>query len=188
MDINRMRLGLIYIFKESKNLSKQTKLQLINFIEQADEHQLKVLALDGEIIKKESLDDQAKEILDDRFNVNEGVVMLAVAAYIATVLAIAAASHKKRKRLGQLKCEKIADSKKGTPSQYHQCMANAAAQAINEKIAIIKKHMSGCSKTKKPEKCKEKLSKVINKLENEKKKHIYKHTMKAAKETQRGEE
>ena len=68
MNINRVRLGLMYIFKESSNLSKQTKLQIAKFIEQADEYQLKVLALDGEIVGKDSLDESSKEIIDERFN------------------------------------------------------------------------------------------------------------------------
>lgn len=62
-----MRLGLVYIFKEAKRLTSQSKLQLINFIEQADETQLKVLAVDGQIVEKDSLDKAAKEILDERF-------------------------------------------------------------------------------------------------------------------------
>jgi hypothetical protein len=74
MDINRMRLGLVYIFKENKKITKQTKLQLINFIEGADLHQLKVLALDGEIIPSDKLDEQSKQIVDDRFNSSETVV------------------------------------------------------------------------------------------------------------------
>jgi len=67
MDINRMRLGLVYIFKESKSIGSQSKLQLVNFIESADEHQLKMLALDGQITGKNMLDESAKAILDERF-------------------------------------------------------------------------------------------------------------------------
>jgi hypothetical protein len=67
MDINRMRLGLVYIFKESKSIGSQSKLQLVNFIESADEHQLKMLALDGQIAGKNMLDESAKAILDERF-------------------------------------------------------------------------------------------------------------------------
>jgi len=74
MDTNRMKLGLVSIFSENEKLSKEAKLQLIKFIEKANEHQIKVLAMDGEIITKESLDENSKQIIDDRFltsNVNE---------------------------------------------------------------------------------------------------------------------
>jgi len=70
MDINRMKLGLVYIFSENKKISKQAKLQLINFIEQADEYQLKVLMMDGELVSKDKLDEQSCEIIDDRFDVS----------------------------------------------------------------------------------------------------------------------
>ena len=73
MDINRMRLGLIYIFNESKDINKNSKLQIIGFIENATEHQLKTLALDGEIINS-SIDENTKEILDARFKVSETVI------------------------------------------------------------------------------------------------------------------
>jgi hypothetical protein len=67
MDLNKLKLGLTYIFFESK-LSKNTKTQLINFIEQADAHQLKVLAMDGEIVATKQLDESARQIIDDRFD------------------------------------------------------------------------------------------------------------------------
>jgi hypothetical protein len=67
MDTNRMRLGLMYIFKESPSLEKQVKLQLINFIEQANEYQLKMLALDGEIVPDDIFTEGSKEVIDARF-------------------------------------------------------------------------------------------------------------------------
>jgi hypothetical protein len=73
MDINRIRLGLMYIFSESSSLTKKGKLQLVNFIENATEHQLKALALDGEIHASSSLDEQTCEILDERFNDSEHI-------------------------------------------------------------------------------------------------------------------
>lgn len=73
MDKNRMRLGLMYIFKESSSISKQAKLQLVNFIENATEHQLKALALDGEFISSDVLDEDAKDMLDARFDSSDVV-------------------------------------------------------------------------------------------------------------------
>lgn len=70
MDINKMKLGLMYIFSENEKISNKGKLHLINFIEQADECQLKVLVMDGEIVSKDKLDEQAREIVNDRFDVS----------------------------------------------------------------------------------------------------------------------
>jgi hypothetical protein len=67
MDINRIKLGLVYIFSENNKLGKESKIQLINFIEGANEYQLKSLALDGVILSPDQLDEQACSILDDRF-------------------------------------------------------------------------------------------------------------------------
>ena len=67
MDTNRMKLGLVYIFSENKQISKKAKLQLINFIENADINQLKVLAMDGELVPKGTFDKQTEEVVNDRF-------------------------------------------------------------------------------------------------------------------------
>ena len=51
---------------ESK-MSKASKIQLLNFIQhEATKHQLMSLIMDGKIVK---LDEQAKQIVEDRFNV-----------------------------------------------------------------------------------------------------------------------
>ena len=67
MDINRMKLGLAHIFSENMKVSKGAKLQLLKFIEMADEHQIKILAMDGEIIDRNTLDESSRSITDDRF-------------------------------------------------------------------------------------------------------------------------
>jgi len=67
MDINRMKLGLMYIFKES-SLSNKSKLHLINFIENASMYQLKALALDGALVPNEQLTEKVCERVDERFD------------------------------------------------------------------------------------------------------------------------
>ncbi len=47
------------------NISKLAKVQLLNFIKEAEEEQLMALMLDDEIV---TLDEQAKEIIRDRFD------------------------------------------------------------------------------------------------------------------------
>jgi len=73
MDTNRMRLGLVYIFDENKNIPSKAKLHLINFIENANKYQLKVLAMDGELIPKESIDENTKSIIEDRFETRNDI-------------------------------------------------------------------------------------------------------------------
>ena len=70
MDINRMKLGLLYMFSESHKLSKKSKLQIVNFIENANENQLKVLVMDGEI-STSKFDKQTIKIIEQRFNDDE---------------------------------------------------------------------------------------------------------------------
>ncbi len=67
METNRMKMGLAYIFSENMKISKAAKLQLLKFIEQADGHQIKILAMDGEVIDRNTLDESSKTIIDDRF-------------------------------------------------------------------------------------------------------------------------
>ena len=65
MNTNKLKTTCGEIIVKSK-LTKESKLQLLNFIQvEADEHQLKGFLLDGEIIPK--ADDEAKQIIDQRF-------------------------------------------------------------------------------------------------------------------------
>ncbi len=67
MDI-QLRLIAAVMIAES-NLSKGIRLQLLNFIEgQATDAQVKVLLMDGKIM---NLDEQAEEIVNDRFPMSE---------------------------------------------------------------------------------------------------------------------
>ena len=63
-----LRLFAGQVVVESK-ISKAAKLQLLNFIkEEASDTQIKALLLDGEIVH---LDEQAEEVVNDRFSVSE---------------------------------------------------------------------------------------------------------------------
>ncbi len=114
MDINKTRLGLIYIFSENEKISKKAKLHLINFIEQADEYQLKVLVMDGELVSKDKLDEQAREIVNDRFDVSMfkdissaalkgiqevGILAVTAAAVVGTVAYVRAKAGRACKKL-----------------------------------------------------------------------------------------
>jgi len=68
MDLNKMKLGLSYIFFMNENIDKVTKKQLLNYIESADSEQLKLLALDGDI--HTNLTSEARKIINVRFSEN----------------------------------------------------------------------------------------------------------------------
>ena len=70
METKELKISAAQFIVESE-LTKPAKLQMINFIQhEADDHQLMSLMLDGKIVQ---LDEQAKEIVEDRFSVNEAL-------------------------------------------------------------------------------------------------------------------
>jgi len=73
MDIDRVRLGLAYIFKES-SLGKDSRVHLLNFIENASMHQLKALALDGAMVHNVELTKEVCSIVDDRFDAADHII------------------------------------------------------------------------------------------------------------------
>jgi hypothetical protein len=159
MDINKMKLGLIYIFSENDKLSKQAKLQLINFIEQADEYQLKVLAMDGEIVAESKLDEQARQIISDRFKTFSELAPIGWAAIVAMAAVIGA----KRRKVMLKKYNAGCLGKKGKVLKV--CMQQGTVKAYKDEISMYKSQMGKCSQTKKPEKCKKALGKHIVKAQ-----------------------
>jgi len=72
MDINKIRLGLSYIFYENTKIDNATKKQVLSYIEAADMEQLRLLALDGDI--HADLTKEARKIINVRFNENFEVI------------------------------------------------------------------------------------------------------------------
>ena len=67
MDKKELQISSMYIVNES-NKSKLSKLQLLNFIMEASEHQLMAFILDDQIIKTDELSEQ---IIEDRFKASK---------------------------------------------------------------------------------------------------------------------
>jgi len=63
MDTKELRLFLGKRVVESK-MTKDSKIQMLKFVKEAEEYQLMALALDGKIV---TLDEQAQDIVKDRF-------------------------------------------------------------------------------------------------------------------------
>jgi hypothetical protein len=162
----QLRLYAAEIVVES-DLSKAAKVQLINFIQnEATDAQVKALILDGRIIK---LDEQAEEIVNDRFDLLEvdpasveaGMMMGGVGAIGAMLGAVVARAAYKVYRNYLSKAGRACAGRSGEDRQ--RCIGDFKVRA---KIAALKAASTKCSQAKDPEKCKAKLQKKIAKLEN----------------------
>jgi hypothetical protein len=162
-------------FIVESELSKPSKLQMLKFIQhEASDHQLMALLLDGEIVE---LDEQAEQIVEDRFNIFETVISIPHGAakpiligsliFLAGQLAYAgfdrvfsnAGKACNNPRVGQTKSD---------------CMRQYRIKALKVKKDILKREMKKCSKTTNPSKCKNEFSKRINSIN----KKIYRYTNK----------
>jgi len=184
MDTNRMRLGLAYIFKESTQIGKASKIQLINFIEQASEHQLKILALDGELVHSKMIDESTKEIVDERFEASPHIIESLKKASLQGLNELAKKKSviKEESVLAIIKTYGLDASKK-----YNACMAKAKKEkwfSKNRSLAValckqqdyaynaqqLMKNIGMCKKAKDPEKCKKHVKQMafVNKSEADK--------------------
>lgn len=143
---------------ESK-LSKEAKLQLINFIQnESTDAQVKALLLDGEITQ---LDKQSEEIVNARFEshpLNEGVWKSVFGMIISLgtwplYRAIRATLQDKSRKCGTFK----------VGAERDVCMAEVTLWEVNQMEKIIAKAKSECSKYKNPEKCRALADKAMTK-------------------------
>jgi hypothetical protein len=67
MDKNDLKILSGAMIWES-SLPKNAKIQLIRFIKEANEAQLKALVLDGTIIPSSKLDEITRQVIDERFD------------------------------------------------------------------------------------------------------------------------
>jgi hypothetical protein len=145
------------IVTESK-LSKQSKLQLLNFIQyEATDIQIKALLLDGKILTK--IDKQTEQIIEDRFKnhnikkiINEINPELMSAGIVGgTMLAIAGkmAFNVSRNILNKAHraCKKFKENEK------QKCLSKFRKEAAIKQIQVLQSYRGKCNKTKNPEKC-----------------------------------
>ena len=173
-----LRLEAALYVMES-GLSKAAKIQMLNFIkEEASDAQIKALMLDGKIVQ---LDEQAEEVVNDRFAVShlqeDPVVALGVAAgafAVATVItwatSMAVKSYKKRMSAAGAAC------KGKTGSEKTACVTKYQMAAEQEKMKIYKQALTKCSKSKIPAKCTMRVGKLIAKQKRAIDKLKEKHT------------
>lgn len=174
MNINKMRLGLTYIFYENDNINSTAKIQLINFIEQADMHQLKVLCMDGDLISKDKLDENARQIVDDRFDdsifdkINKAALEgIKEAAGLAAIGAGAiAAGVVGQYALNMRKVKAQCKQYKGDKEKFKKCVAKAKASLIQKKKAGVKEGKNFLVSEASRERIQKKIGKLQGKLKD----------------------
>ena len=148
--VKQLRLLAGEIVIES-DMSKASKLQLLNFIkEEATDAQIKALLMDGKIIK---LDEQAEEIVNDRFkqhklNEFEGATGVTLVSYVVTmIVAMAFAAVKRSRERGHDVCDRYFGNEKAN------CIKKYRKHGLEEKLKILNSMSSKCDGTRNPDKC-----------------------------------
>lgn len=149
---------------ESK-LSQLAKLQMLEFIQhEASTHQLMSLILDGKIVK---LDEQAKQIVEDRFKTSP--LITEAFEYYGAVKAASKACLRNMQVCKKAKCYKLS----GYESRV--CRLNCDISAYQQKIKDLKSLSARCNKARNPMKCRKRFegqAARIQKLINSKKKKL----------------
>jgi len=156
----QLRLCAAQIVFESE-LSDAAKLQLLNFIQiEATDAQVKALILDGRIV---NLDEQAEEIVNDRFDLLEFDPLTVYAGMLAAMTAMfgaaIAANIYNVYKTYMSKAGRACAGRSGEDRQ--RCIGDYKVKA---KIAAYTSALSKCSKAKDPNKCQIKFKKKIEKL------------------------
>jgi len=138
----QLRLMAAQIVVESK-LSKAAKIQMLNFIkEDASDAQIKALLMDGKIVK---LDEQAEEIVNERFNVSEagGRVAKLRKTYMsqvgnATGTPLLWAAYRKLRSLHDTCTKRCGTYELNTTRRQH-CMIKCKVAKLEGQLAAAKK-------------------------------------------------
>ena len=153
MDKNKLKIIAGQVITES-NLSTQSRLQLLKFVEkEAEEEQIMTLLLDGKIHK---LDEQAQGVVRDRFNISEDKLNEAF-EYLGSLSAVGGALQTDYNMCKKSKCYK-----KGIISkEKRKCLNMCHMVALQKGIGNLKGAMNRCNKAKNPDKCRERFEKNI---------------------------
>ena len=159
MKESTFRIFLGQAITVSEKLSNPVKLQLLEYVKKADLHELMSIVLDGEV---KPLDDQAAELLEQRFKRSEwpafieesmitevgralniiGMIMLTPIVW-AQWRALFAIFSKAHRQCGVLRVSKDRDT----------CLKKARMQMSMNKMKLLQKAKAGCKKYKNPQAC-----------------------------------
>lgn len=126
-----LQLYLLDVLRESK-FSKSAKLQMLNFIKEASEVQLKALILDGEIVYPEK---DAEDIINHRFKVIEADARAKEKAKARKEISFIKSDWKDDIKTVKDQCRK----KSKTPAQFNSCVAKEKAKVDRYYNNLIKK-------------------------------------------------
>jgi len=146
----------------NSKLNKESKLQLLNFIQnEATDVQIKALLLDGEILS--DIDEQTEELINKRFEnkflseVNPEVMSVGIVA-----AGIAAIAGKMAFNMGRNILNKAHRAcRKYTGNEKQKCLAKFKKEAALKQIQVLQSYKSKCNKDKNPKKCIAALDKKI---------------------------
>jgi len=153
---------------ESNFLSKKEKRQLIIFVEKTDIYSI-LNFLEREKIQdiKKITKKQILENFKSKFHMTEFVDPMTAMKVAGFAVLTATQIYKTFFNSASKMCE----SKSGV--EKVKCIRNVKINALNRKISIIRSKMSECAKTNNPQKCREKLQKHIDKVNEKIKKLRY---------------
>jgi len=185
MRTSLIRLKAFEIIKGSKNLTPSSRIQLFEFIKNADKYQLMSLMLDGKIRK---IDKQSRDILEDRFNTSKiaqiiiqegrtasimGLIFNPVLWAIWRLITAEGDEVKKRCSSGPFDISK----------DRYKCMDNAHYWLLRKKVDFFKKSLNlECPKHKNPDKCKKKALSLASNMNKKADKALSKFRKKYAEE------
>ena len=147
---------------ESDN-TKELKMQLLNFVKDAAEPQVKNFILNGTVV--ESIKEKDIVIINEQFEevINEVVLGLAIlgASLWGVWRGLGAAASKDKAKCGVF----------AIGSKRALCLATAGINTEKKKIGILQKASANCKTDKNPQKCMLKIKAMILKSQNTIKNH-----------------
>ncbi len=153
-----LRILSFYLVRES-DLSKPAKLQLLNYLRDASNAQVKLFVATGEIGQISKIDESK---LDEFIS-----EVAPLAAYIAQDIvfnkAINIASQKYSYWFGQ--AAKACAEKVGPEKRL--CKKRFVLRSYHEKLRVLKAEAPKCSGTSKPEKCRKRFVEKIKQIEKQ---------------------
>ncbi len=158
MESTDLKIAAGSIITESK-MSKATKLQLLNFVQnEATDHQIMALMLDGKVVK---LDEQAEQVVEDRFKVSKlnELAFIVLAGLWATAIAGAIRVYNRFLSQAARACLKVPDK--------DVCMSKFKVKALVAKRNYLKGQVSKCKQTKDPEECQRRFAAGVSKIEKQ---------------------
>jgi len=155
-----------------ENLNEDEKIQLINFVEEASEHQVMNLLITGRMCE----DSKVPELIEEQYNehnvekkLNEialttTATIVAMLAFIGAAAVIMGASQ--LFMLAVSKSYRACNKYNETTPDFWLCTEKIKLDAYEKKLKYLKSNISLCGKAKDPKKCNSKVRKAISKTES----------------------